>query len=137
MQTDISEREEANHAPAPPVASETEVLDIAAALARVEGDLPLLQELAQIFLEDCPQWLADMREGIRQNNARAVRLAAHTLRGSVGFFGSTGVYEVAGRLEELAGAGDLTALEPAFGTLERAVDSLLPVLKTLASPSLS
>src|ERR1700722_6149687 len=94
---------------APVRAPEAEVLDRTAALARVDGDLPLLQELAQLFLQNAPRWLADIRDGSRQDNARAVKMAAHTLRGSSGFFGAAAVQQTAGVVEEIAGTGDLSA----------------------------
>jgi two-component system sensor histidine kinase/response regulator len=122
--------------PDPCHASHSEVLNMAAAMAMVEGDLQFLQELVQIFLEESPQWLADIRIGIGENKAGAVKVAAHTLRGSAGFFGATRVREAAGRMEEIAAGGDLTAAPPTYRVLEKAIDQLLPALATLAKTSI-
>ena len=39
---------------------------MAAALERVDGDPELLKELAGLFLGECPQWMAEIRQAIDQ-----------------------------------------------------------------------
>jgi signal transduction histidine kinase/DNA-binding response OmpR family regulator len=70
-----------------PVRQELLVLDQAAALRCVDGDLELLGELAQIFLDSCPRLWAEFAEAMAGNDASRIRRLAHTLRGSLTNFG--------------------------------------------------
>jgi HPt (histidine-containing phosphotransfer) domain-containing protein len=110
------------------------VFDRAEALARVCGNLALLRELAEMFLEDAPQWLAAIRDTLRVGDASGLRRAAHTLRGSVSSFSAREAEEAAGRLEGLARAGDLAAAVDALPAVEGALARLRDVLGDLAKP---
>ena len=110
------------------------VFDQADALARVCGNFGLLRELAEMFLEDAPQWLAAIRDALRAGDAAGLRQAAHTLRGSVSSFSAPAAEEAAGRLEGLARAGDLTAAVDAYPVVEGALGRLRDVLGELARP---
>ena len=62
------------------------VLDQAAALARAEGDMELLGEIAALFLEAYPKVLVDIRECLNRRDPAALARAAHNLKGSVANF---------------------------------------------------
>ena len=79
--------------------SEPAVFDRAAALDRVDGDVELMKELAGLFLDECPQRMAEIREAIIRRDATKLQQAAHTLKGSVGNFGAAEAIEAARRLE--------------------------------------
>jgi HPt (histidine-containing phosphotransfer) domain-containing protein len=112
----------------------SEVFDRAEALARVCGNLGLLRELAEMFLEDTPQWLTAIRDALSAGDAPALRQAAHTLRGSVSSFSARAAEEAAGRLEGLARAGDLAAAVDALPAVEGTLARLRDVLGDLARP---
>src|SRR5207248_10364829 len=63
-------------------------LDRAAILARVEGDTTLLREVTDLFLEDAPRLLAEIRDAISRKDAKALERAAHALKGSIANFGA-------------------------------------------------
>ena len=48
---------------------------------RVDGDAELLKELAGLFLGECPQRMAEIRQAIDQRDASRLHQAAHTLGG--------------------------------------------------------
>ena len=107
-------------------------LDREALLKRVFGNVPLLQELIRLFFEEYPTCLAEIRQAIRLGNAPALRQAAHLLRGSVGNFGPSPVYEAAGRLEHMGRTGNLDDAEAAYFNLDRALHQLQPLLAGMA-----
>jgi two-component system, sensor histidine kinase and response regulator len=75
------------------------------ALQTTEGDTVLLQEVLASFLEECPLLLDQMDQALRQTDSRALRRAAHTLKGSLQILGQTRPRELAERLEELGKSG--------------------------------
>jgi PAS domain S-box-containing protein len=105
----------------------------AAALERVGGDLDLLGELAGMFLEGCPQQLAELRAAIDRSDAAAVQRLAHDLKGAVGALGAGPAFEAALRLETMARGGDLAEAGAACAALEEALTRLRPVLAAWAA----
>jgi PAS domain S-box-containing protein len=107
-------------------------LDRASALERVGGDQQLLKELAGLFLNACPGWLAELREAIGRRDALCLRRTAHTLKGSVATLGATGAAETAGRLESMGQGNDLAGAEDTFRALVQELARLEPLLSELA-----
>jgi PAS domain S-box-containing protein len=107
------------------------------ALHEVGGDHELIRELASIFLETYPQWLAKLREAIDQRDSAAVRRLAHTLRGSVGQFQAEAAAQAAERLQALGERGDLAGGVEACAALEHELRLLEPVLARLTAAQAS
>ncbi len=118
--------------PALPVTGR-ETFDMQQALARVDGDRELLGELAALFLEEYPRFLAQIQEAINKNDSSALSYAAHTLKGSVGNFAATDAFEAAFTLERIGRQGNLTQAAPALTHLETALAQLTPVLTKLTA----
>ena len=97
---------------------ESGVIDHAALLAGVDGNRRLLRELVHLFLADCPQRLVEIKEAVRRGDAEALRIAAHTLKGSVGNFAAKNAFAAAQRLEIMGRDGDLHTAGEACATLE-------------------
>jgi two-component system, sensor histidine kinase and response regulator len=108
------------------------VLDRAALLARIGDDPELLRELVGIFLEDCPGWLEQIRAGVRQVDARRLKLYAHLLSGTAANFGAHDVTAAARRLELMGQSGQLDGAPEALADLVVAIDQLTPALHQLA-----
>jgi CheY-like chemotaxis protein len=107
-------------------------LDWREALARLDGNEDLLQELAVLFCEEGIRLMTDIREAIAQGETDALRRAAHTLKGSAGMFVAKPAVEAALRLEAMARDGDLSHIENACSSLEDAMSRLLPALRDVA-----
>ncbi len=73
----------------------------------VGGEPAYLAELIDSFLEDAPGLLATMRDGLAQEDAAAVRLAAHTLKSNGADFGAMRFSELNKSVETLAREGTL------------------------------
>ena len=101
-----------------------QVLDLEMALARVGGDLELLKEIAQLFLDEYPGALDDIHKALAAGDATKLERAAHGLKGSVANFGARAAVEPAFELEQLGKAGKLNQAPPALTALERALASL-------------
>lgn len=106
--------------------------DKAVALRRVAGDEELLHELIQEFQKDCPHLLDDIRRSVAARDTDTLRRAAHTLRGSVGTFGTCVVSELALKLETAARNDCLDGAEQDLSQLESAIEQLGPALAELA-----
>jgi HPt (histidine-containing phosphotransfer) domain-containing protein len=113
-------------------ANQLAVLDRAIALSRVGGDAELLQEMAQLFLEECPSQLESVRAAVRARDAKALERSAHSLKGSVGNFGAAAAHQAALELEMLGRRGELLHVEGALRTLETAFSRLQPEMESLA-----
>ena len=107
------------------------VIDHAALLAGVDGDRRLLRELIHLFLADCPQGLAKIKDAIRCGDAGALGRAAHTLKGSVGNFARKSAFAAAQRLEIMGRDGNLDNAGEAFRTLESELARLTEELRKL------
>ena len=119
-------------APPPPPA-----FDVAAALDRVDGDVELMKELAGLFLDECPQRMADIHAAILRRDPSDLKKSAHVLRGSVANFGAQAATEAARRLETAGRDQDWGDVEPAWAALEEAIAGLTPALAELGRAGVS
>ena len=108
-------------------------LDLAAALARVGGDEELLKEIAEMFLEQCPDALAEVHQAVEANDSVALQNAAHFLKGSVSNFGAQEAHAAALRLEMMGRHKDLGDSREALAELDKALEALQPKLSKLIS----
>jgi HPt (histidine-containing phosphotransfer) domain-containing protein len=106
-------------------------LDRQMALSRVGGDKELLQEIASLFLEDCPRALAEIREAVACGDAARLENAAHALKGSVANFGARDAVAAAFRLEQMGRANEMSEAEAMLCTLESALSVVCAELASL------
>ncbi|HWB11133.1 MAG TPA: PAS domain S-box protein [Pirellulales bacterium] len=107
---------------------DTSTVDWAAALERLQGDRELLEELIGVIRQEAPLLLAAVREAVQRGDAPALRLSAHTLKGSLGNFAAARAVEAAKRLELMGKTGDLSDAAQALAVLETELDRFLPEL---------
>lgn len=101
------------------------------ALSRVGGDAELLKEIAQLFLDDYPKSLTELREAVEARDAKRVERSAHGLKGSVSNFGAAPAVQAALQLETMGRAQQLVEVEQVLRTLELALAALRPELESL------
>ena len=126
------ERAPAASPPADLSLTAVEVLDEAGILAVVSGNSDLLRELAELFLEDSPQRLLEIRKALDSGNFDALQRAAHTLKGSAGSLCGKRAAELALRIEEMADTRDLPAARLSYPALAEEVGKLQKALVVLA-----
>jgi CheY-like chemotaxis protein len=107
------------------------VFDRTAALSYVDGDLGLLQEMAETFLADYPPRLAEIHEAIASSDSQALMRAAHALKGGVSCFAAKPTYDAALCLEMMGHSGDLSQARDAYATLEAELSRLISFLPRL------
>lgn len=104
------------------------LLDWEKALDNVDGSEDLLLELAQVFVESCPDMMREIREAVSKGDAPSLHRAAHNLKGSARIFAAGAVVEEALRLEEMGSDADLRKAEESSVHLERAAAELCAAL---------
>ena len=70
------------------------------------------------FLEDSPKLFNDLRTAITAQDATAVRMSAHALKGLVAGCGGVRAMNVAQELEDSGNSGDLSQANSLVATLE-------------------
>jgi len=106
-------------------------VDAEVLLARFEGDATLLGELAQIFLQECPRMVGEIRHALETQDAQALEMAAHALKGSIGNFGAKCAFDAALKLERIGRSENLEGAVSALLTLEEEMGRLTPALARL------
>jgi CheY-like chemotaxis protein len=119
-----------NHAPnqedaVPPTAPGGIVWNMAETLERLGGDEKLLNEVLEIFLDDVPKHMANLRRAIAEGNAANVEGAAHTLKGELGYLGISEVSRKAREMEEFGRKSDLRLAESLYTTFESELSEVL------------
>lgn len=77
-------------------------------LERFCHDMEMFSVVAEVFLQDYPQRLAQVQQACRQQDAEQLHQAAHSLKGAVGNFVDGHAFATAARLEALAIDKDLS-----------------------------
>ena len=111
---------------------QSEQLDRASLLERVEGDQELLAEMIQLFLADAPQLLGAMRNALQQGDMPLLERSAHSMKGAAGNMSAQVTVGTALQLEQSAKKGDAESSKTHLAALEGAVERLLPVLADLS-----
>jgi two-component system, sensor histidine kinase and response regulator len=126
-----------NIAPDPPpamaadsVTSSIAVLDLKEALHRM-GDQETLEELARLFLEECPKLMTQIRQSLAESDGIALERSAHSLQGSSASLGAPGISRASQELQKLARSGHWIAARSVFANLEREIAALYSQLSTL------
>jgi HPt (histidine-containing phosphotransfer) domain-containing protein len=107
------------------------VFDQVAALMRVDGDIELLLEIVEVFLEDSPRLMARIRTALERQDPNSLEQAAHTLKGSVGNFCAPAAYAAASQLEKFGREGNVTGRQEAWNELQETMEQLRLALMSL------
>ena len=97
-------------------------------LAAFDDDANFVQEIVMGFLSRCPVLLDEIRSAVRAGDASAVSYAAHSLKGSIGYFAHGDAYEAARRIERLT-AAELPRLPDLLSALEQELGDLTGYLE--------
>jgi two-component system sensor histidine kinase/response regulator len=105
-----------------------EVLNWQEALKVCGGDRSLLRDIAEAFLEEHPRRIDEIRRAIDTADWELLHRAAHTIKGSMRYFGARAVFDRAFGLEQLAAAKSLVGAEEIFALLKQELAKLVPHL---------
>ncbi len=98
-------------------------------LARLGGDEELLRELCEIFLEECPKLLQELRQGIAVGEPEAVMRAAHSLKGELGYLGAKMAAQSSRELEDMGHEKNMARAPEVFVLLERELGDVCLAIK--------
>ncbi len=113
---------------------ETGAFNKADLLERLEGDLDLAEDIARLFLKDCPRLMEKLREAVDTGDTDKLALPAHTLKGSVANFSTDGgAYQAAMKLEEIGKSGEPGNAARVYRKLEKEIGLLSSALEELLS----
>ena len=110
------------------------VLDLSAALARVEGNTDLLAKIARMFLELYPKLLEESHNAVVHADCGLLARAARTIASSAGQLGAGRVRSVAKKLEELGRHGDLAQAPDALDELDLEIHLVQSAISDRSSP---
>ncbi len=97
-------------------------------LPKFVGEEAVVVDLVELFLDDCPRRMHEIRDAVSARDPIALAAAARALKGSASILKAQAVVTWARRLERFAGAGDWEQVQGGMQFLEAAVARLLPEL---------
>ena len=98
------------------------------------GDEDLLKSLIEIFRSHTPHLISEIQLGIETGDTALVRRSAHSLKGSIGLFGTTTAYEAALQLEAAARQAETHVSVAAFERVSATLAELNDVLDHIPAP---
>jgi len=100
------------------------VFDYEDFLDRIDGDVDLLKEVIEIFLEDMPGLLADLYAAIKHGDAASVERAAHTLKGATANISAKRMHLLAQQVQQSVKKKDDVPLETLIDHFEKNFEEL-------------
>ena len=94
------------------------------------GGLEILREMSNLVKLQAPKLLADIRSALELRDARLLRRSAHTLKGSVSYFGAERLVETALALELLGRSESFDGAPALLAALELELARVLDALET-------
>ncbi|MEA2165199.1 MAG: hypothetical protein QOK37_3326 [Thermoanaerobaculia bacterium] len=93
-----------------------------------DGDAAFVDEIVSIFLKRTPLLLAEMRSALAAGDAWTASRAAHTIKGSIGYFDQGAAYAAAETIERMP-AEQMNGIPDLLLDLEQRIDDLVLFLR--------
>jgi two-component system, sensor histidine kinase and response regulator len=103
--------------------------DIASAMLQVDGDIELLGELTEMFIDDSRNRMNELRQAITQRDGQGIERIAHCIKGALSIFQARPSVDAAERVEIIGRSRELDSSEAAFTALEVEMNRLIDALK--------
>jgi len=100
-------------------------------LERVGGDMDLLKELVELFMDDSLLLVDRIRQSVMRKDADDLEKAAHGLKGSVLNFGAKSVADIAQALETMGRNRDITQAQNVVAELAKQIEAMRAELKAM------
>ncbi len=104
-------------------------IDWQEALRSTGGDANLMREILGVFLEESPKMLAEVRHALQEQDPIRLRRAAHTLKGSCGYFAAHHAQSLAEILEHHSSSGDFPKAHETLEELQNELKRIEPALR--------
>ncbi|MBK6999176.1 MAG: response regulator [Rhodoferax sp.] len=83
------------------------------------------QSIRRAFVSEAPRLLAVVKSGLDTADSKTVALAAHSLKGSAGYFGATDLQEQCQQIEQAANGNNLAWIAQQIPALQQTIDTAL------------
>ena len=103
-------------------------IDLSLALNATDGDIELLRDVVEAFLEEYPTLLVQLEAAIQAGDKALVQRSSHTIKGTLRLFGKVPSQELAGLLEEMGTSGSLENATETYQSLKLSLAALRPQL---------
>ncbi len=114
--------------PADEVTPSARVFDRDGAVAMLDGDTELFNELVGLFITESAILLDQIQQSIARRDAKVLERSAHSLKGSVAAFCAESARRVAQTLESIGARGDFGQAGPVAAELQKEVGRLTSAL---------
>ncbi len=109
-------------------------IDWPAAIEAVGGEVANLRSLTDVFRHECPTLIEQIHRAIDEKDAKTLRRAAHTLKGSASLFVAEDTAARARLLETMGREGRFDGASEALAELQQAVKQLLTAIDQHLDP---
>ena len=92
------------------------------------GQEGFLKKIGTVFLDDAKRRLEEMDSALAANDAPALVMASHALKGSCAYLGATRLAEMCRALEERADSGDLDGGADATAAIKKELATVSELL---------
>lgn len=103
--------------------------DLAELMHALQETPVLSGTVASAAADEVPQLVSEIRQAVEHEDADKLRRVAHTLKGSLGYFGDTSALMEARRMEEMGKSSAMTAARASLESLEGATRRIVRLLK--------
>jgi len=98
---------------------------------RLDGDMELYRELADIFFTEHSNLLKNIENAITDTNSEKLTKEAHTIKGAVSNFSAPSTYDAAYELEMIGKKNELHKAKEAFDKLKNEINIAIKAMKLL------
>ncbi|MHC4401837.1 MAG: Hpt domain-containing protein [Planctomycetota bacterium] len=112
-------------------AEPNDVIDWTSALESVGGDRSVLRALVDVVVEETPNMMEAVRRAVCSDDAPSLSLAAHTLKGSIRYFGETKAFKLALEMERMSDDVSLEGASQTLAALELEMKRFVPIVAEL------
>lgn len=112
-----------------------DAFDLNRAMGRFGDDRELFTEMVEVFFSDTPAMLEEIRQAVARRDLATVARGAHSLRGTVAYYGVESIVAVTRRLEQAASQGRAEYLAADVARLEVELAALSAALAPFRAPA--
>lgn len=98
-------------------------------LRKFDGDEEFLTEIIEIFIDDNPKQLFEIKEAMDNRNSKGLEKSAHKLKGAIANFAEDAAFDAAFKLEIMGKENRFVGIEDTYDTLVKEVTCLANTLK--------
>ncbi|HNT25690.1 MAG TPA: histidine kinase N-terminal 7TM domain-containing protein [Anaerolineales bacterium] len=98
------------------------------------GDLDALASIVEVFLEDGPRLLQEMRGAVQDGDAAALRLNAHSLKSNSATFGAQVLRDLCAEMEVMGKSGQMAGAPEKLALVEAEYQRVQLALKSFINP---